>query len=120
MNHKHAWALVTALVLTSGCTNEPSTSKSAADLAISTSQPSPTKEHYEEVRERLISDGWKPVPAKCSTQNLCGEHLELSTDMRTVISCGVFKKDKQTATVCGESIPDALIVTSIEIDPPSE
>ncbi len=37
--------------------------------------------------------------------------------METVVSCGVFKKGHQAVTVCGESIPDALLVTSIKIDP---
>lgn len=108
--------LLSALVmlwLAASCAEKPSGNSDITEP----SRRSKNQERYEEVRAGLVLGGWVPVPAKCSPQNLCGEHEELSTNMETVVSCGVFKKGHQTATVCGESIPDALLVTSIEIDP---
>ena len=101
------------LLLAASCTEKPSGNSDIAEL----SSLSKNQERYEEVRARLVLEGWAPVPAKCSPQNLCGEYEELSTNMETVVSCGVFKKGHQAVTVCGESIPDALLVTSIKIDP---
>ncbi len=117
MSMKYESILPLFLVLASGCTNtavEPEISAAPANM---TSQPTEQRERYEEVRARLLAEGWQPVPAQCSAENLCGDHLELSTNMETVVSCGSFRKGHQTATVCGESIPDALLVTSIKIEP---
>jgi hypothetical protein len=117
MSMKHPSILAVLLVLTSGCTNASVEPEASVTPTKTTSQPSEQKERYDEVRARLLAEGWEPVPAKCSTQNLCGEHVELSTNMETVVSCGVFKKENKTATVCGESIPDALLVIDIKIEP---
>lgn len=120
MRKNHAWIMATMLVLASGCSDDSLAPTPAESSVSSARHPFPIKERYEVVRDRLIADGWKPVAAKCSSQNMCGEHMELSTDMSTAISCGVFTKDNQIAKVCGESIPDALLVTSVKIEPLSE
>ena len=73
---------------------------------------------YYTAREKLIAAGWQPTPARCSERNICFSDLpELATNLDTASTCGMFLKGSSSIRVCGQAIPDGMLVKNAQAGP---
>jgi hypothetical protein len=107
------FAVCFLLVWCFGCSSStPSTEPTTAPRAHHL-HPSIGK-NYAVVRQALIADGWKPIQARCSPQNLCFDYPEQATNMRTAATCGAFAKGTSTLRICVDVISDGMLVKSVQ------
>lgn len=72
-------------------------------------------DEYAPVRQQLIAAGWRPVPARCSEQNICfGEMPEMATSLSKRRTCGVLRMQDADVRICLRPVPDGALVESIE------
>lgn len=70
---------------------------------------------YQLARPTLLANGWQPVPAKCSYDNICFEYAELATPA-VGATCGLFTRDGDTLRVCvSGGVADALPIASVNV-----
>ncbi len=72
-------------------------------------------EQYAPARARLITAGWKPVPARCSPASMCwgDDYPEMATTMDTGATCSQFTKGPARIEVCLKIILDGANVRSV-------
>jgi hypothetical protein len=74
--------------------------------------------NYYTAREKLISAGWQPTPAKCSERNICfSEAPELAANLDSASTCSTFVRGTSSIRVCGQAVPDGMLVKSAQAGP---
>lgn len=82
-----------------------------------TSDRLPAKgEFYELARPKLLAEGWRPVPVKCSAENTCFvEYPEMATPA-VGDTCGLLTRSDDVLRICLEGgVADALPIGSISL-----
>lgn len=77
------------------------------------------EEFYQLARPKLLAEGWKPLPAKCSAENTCfGEFPEMATPA-VGDTCGLLTRGGDVLRICLDGgVADALPIASLSVTHP--
>lgn len=74
-------------------------------------------ELYGIARNRLIANGWKPIPASCDRKRVCwsADQPELVSDLEAHANCGRFRRAARVLKACTYVMPDAIFIDTVTI-----